>query len=86
MSHRNLLLLLASCIIAYACYLRAEQNPYARYVAAGYSVIDRWALEDVADQALFEGAMQGMIVTLRENGDEHSAFVDEQQRDDFREI
>ena len=85
MSHRNLLLLLASCIIAYACYLRAEQNPYARYVAAGYSVIDRWALEDVADQALFEGAMQGMIVTLRENGDEHSAFVDEQQRDDFRE-
>ena len=85
MSRRNLLLLLASCVIAYACYVRAEQNPYARYVAAGYSVIDRWALVDADDQGLFEGAMRGMIKSLRQSGDEHSAFVDQRQRGNFRE-
>ncbi len=85
MPHRNLLLLLATLLIAYACYVRAEQNPYARYVAAGYSVIDRWSLQQPPDQALFEGAMRGMIDVLRKSGDEHSGFVDEQQHDGFRE-
>jgi len=85
MPHRNLLLLLSTALISYACYVRAEQNPYARYVAAGFSVIDRWSLQDAPDQQLFEGAMRGMIDVLRKSGDEHSAFVNEQQRDGFRE-
>ena len=85
MSRRNMLLLLATGMISFACYVRAEQNPYARYVAAGYSVIDRWSLEDVPDQQLFEGAMQGMVTVLTRRGDEHSLFVGEQQQDTFRE-
>jgi carboxyl-terminal processing protease len=85
MPHRNLLLLLATLVISYACYVRAEQNPYARYLAAGYSTIDRWSLQEVPDQRLFEAAMQGMIQVLHQDGDEHSAFVQEQQHDDFRE-
>jgi len=85
MPHRNLLLLLATGLISYACFVRAEQNPYARYVAAGYSVIDRWSLQDTPDQQLFEGAMRGMIDVLHRSGDEHSAFVNEKQRDGFRE-
>ena len=35
MSHRNLLLLLGALVVSYACYVRAEQNPYARYVRTG---------------------------------------------------
>ena len=85
MSRRNMLLLFATGLVSYACYLRAEQNPYARYVAVGYSVIDRWSLEEVPDQQLFEGAMRGMVGVLAAQGDEHSLFVDEQQRDTFRE-
>jgi len=85
MPHRNLLLLLATTLISLACYARAEQNPYARYVAAGYSVIDRWSLQDAPDQQLFEGAMRGMIDVLHKSGDEHSDFIDEEQRDGFRE-
>lgn len=85
MSRRTLLLILATTMIAYACYVRAEQNPYARYVAVGYSVIDRWALIDTPDQELFEGAMRGMMDVLHEAGDDHSAFVDEQQHDQFQE-
>ncbi len=85
MSHRNMLLLIAMTLISYACFVRAEQNPYARYVAASYSVIDRWALQETPDQELFEGAMRGMIGVLRKHGDPHSLFIDEEQRDAFRE-
>ncbi len=77
--------MLIAIMVSYACFVRAEQNPYARYVEAGFSVIDRWSLQDMPDQELFEGAMRGMIDVLREHGDEHSRFVDEQQRDAFRE-
>lgn len=85
MSRRNLLLLLAVGLVSYACFVRAEQNPYARYVAAGYSVIDRWSLEDVPDEELFEGAMRGMVAILGKHGDEHSLFVNQEERDAFRE-
>jgi carboxyl-terminal processing protease len=85
MSHRNLLLLLATAAVSYACYIRAEQNPYARYVAAGYSVIDRWSLVETPDQQLFEGAMQGMVRALKKQGDEYSAFVSETHCEEYCE-
>lgn len=85
MSRRNLFLMFACGIIAYVCHARAEQNPYARFVSGGYSVIDRRALEEVPDQVLFEGAMRGMVAVLNEHGDEHSWFVNQQQRDAFQE-
>jgi carboxyl-terminal processing protease len=85
MSRRNLLLLLVACAASYACYVRAEQNPYARYLAAGYAIVDRWALQDAPDQALFEGAMNGMIDVLHKQGDEHSQFVSSLRSESFRE-
>jgi carboxyl-terminal processing protease len=85
MSHRNLLLLAGAVLVSYACYVRAEQNPYARYVAAGFSIIDRWALEDVPDQELFNSAMGAMVDVLHRHGDEHSEFVDAQRQSAFRE-
>jgi carboxyl-terminal processing protease len=85
MSYRNLMLLLGMSLISYACYVRAEQNPYARYVAAGFSVIDEWALEKAPDQELFNGAMHGMISVLHRHGDQHSEFVDANQQAAFTE-
>jgi carboxyl-terminal processing protease len=85
MSYRNLLLLCAAAAISYACYVRAEQNPYARYVAAGFSVIDRWALEEAPDEELFNGAMHGMVAVLHKHGDQHSEFVDAKQQAAFNE-
>lgn len=85
MSHRNLLILLATLVVSYACYVRAEQNPYARYVAAGFSIIDRWSLENAPDQELFNAAMDGMVAVLHRHGDEHSEFIDAQRQSAFRE-
>lgn len=85
MPHRNLLVLWAAVVVSYCCYVRAEQNPYARYVAAGYSFIDQLSLQEPADQQLFEGAMRGMVDVLRKSGDEHTAFVSAKQQGEFRE-
>ena len=85
MSHRNLILLFGALVVSYACYVRAEQNPYARYVAAGFSIIDRWALENAPDQELFDAAMNGMVGVLREHGDEHTDFIDAARQKAFRE-
>lgn len=85
MSLRNLLLLLTTAIVSYACYVRAEQNPYARYVGSSYSIIDHWSLVNPPDQELFDGALQGMVEVLNRRGDEHSMFVDQRGRDSFRE-
>ena len=85
MSLRNLLYFVAITLLSYVCYVRAEQNPYARYVAASYSVIDRWSLVSPPDQELFDGAMNGMIEVLNKRGDEHSMFVDQLERDNFQE-
>lgn len=84
MSRRNLLLTLVALVVSYACFVRAEQNPYARYLAAGFATIDRWALQDAPDQELFDGAMQGMVDVLRTYGDEHSEFVSAQRSEAFR--
>jgi len=85
MSYRNLMLLLGTAVVSYACYVRAEQNPYARYVAAGFAVIDRWALEEAPDQEIFNGAMHGMVSVLHRYGDQHSEFVDAKQQAAFSE-
>jgi len=83
MSHRSLLLLLVAAMVSYVCHVRAEQNPYARYVAGGFSTIDRWALEDAPDQQLFDAAMHAMIDVLHQRGDTHSEFIDSQHRGDY---
>lgn len=79
------MLLFAAAVVSYACYVRAEQNPYARHVAAGFSVIDSWSLEQAPDDELFNGAMHGMVSVLHKYGDQHSEFVDAKQQAAFSE-
>jgi carboxyl-terminal processing protease len=84
MSQRNALILLASLALCYACYLRADQNPYARYVAEGLRAIDQGSLEPVPGRELFGGAMDGMVQVLRRHGDAHSQFLPEEEADPLR--
>ena len=84
MPQRNFLILLAMIAVSYACYVRGEQNPYARFVASGLAAIDEDAMERVPDRELFNGAMQGMVDVLHRHGDEHSEFLTEDEADPLR--
>jgi carboxyl-terminal processing protease len=84
MSQRNLLILLLATAVSYACYVRGEQNPYARHVASGMSEIDAGSLERVPSRELFEGAMEGMVEVLGRHGDEHSQFFSDEEADMLR--
>jgi len=84
MSQRNLSILLLTTAVSYACYVRGEQNPYARYVGDGLAAIRQEALENVPDRALFDGAMRGMIDVLQKRGDEHSQFLPESEADPLK--
>jgi carboxyl-terminal processing protease len=81
---RNLSILLLATIVAYACYVRGEQNPYARFVADGLSAIDEGSLERVPNRELFDAAMEGMVGALRRHGDEHSQYLPEEEADPLR--
>jgi carboxyl-terminal processing protease len=78
MSRRNLYLLLAGIAITWLCYNKGEQDPYARYLRDGYQKIDALALDDVPDELLFEGAMEGMVNVLKERGDPYSELLEPQ--------
>lgn len=85
MSRRNFSTLLVAIVVALVCYARVERNPYARYVADGFRLIDSLALEQPPDDRLFAGAMDGMVGALREMGDEHSGFLVPEQAEPLRE-
>ncbi len=84
MSRRNLLLLLLAVVFSYACYLRGEQDPYARYAAEGLATIQRDSLDMVPSGQLFDGAMRGMVDVLHQHGDEHSQYFDEAEANPLR--
>ena len=84
MSRRNLLILLLSVVVSYACYLRGEQNPFARYAAQGLSTIKQGSLDPVPNRELFDGAMRGMVGVLQKHGDQHSQFLNEAEANPLR--
>ncbi|MEX0612899.1 MAG: S41 family peptidase [Pirellulales bacterium] len=84
MPQRNLSILLLATVVSYACYVRGEQNPYARYLADGLAAVEEGSLERVPNGELFSGAMEGMVGVLRRHGDEHSQFIPEEEADPLR--
>jgi carboxyl-terminal processing protease len=58
-------------VVSLACYERADRNPYGRWFAEALDTVDRYYVEPVDEQKLFEGALGGMIGRL----DEYSAFL-----------
>ena len=83
MPQRNLLVIFQVATFSYACYVRTDQNPYARYTSASYRLIDDWALDDVPAEELFAGAVGGMVNVLRRRGDEHSRYITKQNANAF---
>jgi carboxyl-terminal processing protease len=71
MPRRTLWLIFAVVIVSLACYERADRNPYGRWFAEALDTVDRYYVEPVDEQKLFEGALGGMIGRL----DEYSAFL-----------
>jgi carboxyl-terminal processing protease len=84
MSRRNLLILVVAVVVSYACYLRGDQNPFARYAGEGLSTIRQDSLEAVPSRELFDGAMRGMVDVLRQHGDQHSEYRNEAEANRLR--
>jgi carboxyl-terminal processing protease len=84
MSRRNLLILLVTVVVSYACYLRGERDPFARYAAEGLETIKQGSLEAVPDRELFDGAMRGMVGVLHKHGDQHSQYLNEAEANPLR--
>ncbi len=81
MPRRNLLVLMAMTLVALLCYQRVQKNPYARPLANAMTTIETQYLEPIPAEALFEGAMGGMIGKL----DEHSAYIPPADLQEFQE-
>ncbi len=77
--------MLVAVAIALVCAGRVERNPYARHVSEGYQLIEQYALTPPSDEALFAAAMQGMVESLRRQGDAHSDFLPQDQADPLRD-
>ncbi len=84
MPQRNLLIVLVALAASYACFVRGEQNPYARYVARSLDEIETGALERVPSQKLFNGAVTAMVDLLNKQGDQHSQFIPREEADPFQ--
>jgi carboxyl-terminal processing protease len=84
MSRRTLLILLLAVVLSYACYLRGEQNPFARYASEGLETVQKDALDAVSGRELFDGAMRGMVGVLRKHGDQHSEYQNEAEASRLR--
>ncbi len=84
MPQRNLLILLVAMAASYACYVRGEQNPYARYVARSFDEIELGALERVPSVELFNSALAAMVGVLNKHGDQHSQFMPREDADPFQ--
>ena len=74
MPQRNLAILLVALALSYACFVRSEQNPYARYVARSFEEIESASLQRVPNEALFDSALAAMVDELNKRGDPHSQF------------
>lgn len=84
MSRRNLLILLVAVVVSYACFLRGEQDPFARYASEGLDTIRQGSLDAVPSRELFDGAMRGMVGVLHKHGDEHSEYRNEAEANSLR--
>jgi carboxyl-terminal processing protease len=73
------MIVLIAAAISYVCYVRGDQNPYARFAADGLAIIGENSLAPISSQELFDAAMTGMVGVLERHGDEHSRFFDQRE-------
>jgi carboxyl-terminal processing protease len=82
MPRRTLLLLCLATMVSFACYRRAHQTVYARYFSEIMEAVDRYYVEPVDNQKLFEGAIQGMVDQL----DPFSGYIGRRDARQFQQV
>ncbi len=82
MPRRNLFTLLAVSVVSLICYRSAQNNRYGRILADAMDRVERRYLENVSQEELFEGAMEGMIDRL---DDPYSTFISPKNLQEFHE-
>ncbi len=84
MPRRNLAILIAVTIISLACALKADR--FGSVLSYAMREVRGRYLEEVDQQVLFEGAMDGMMRSLdREFDDKHSAYIRPEKLQAFEE-
>ncbi len=74
--------ILVSCVaVCYACYWKADRNPYAGYLAEAFEEIDEHYLEHVNDKQLFDAGVRAMVERL----DSYSGFISRDERARFHQ-
>jgi carboxyl-terminal processing protease len=64
MPRRNFAIIALMLVFALICYSKVRTNPYNRVLAESMYLVENKALEDVNQKQLFQGAMEGMLVSL----------------------
>lgn len=81
MPRRTLYLLVIVPLVSLLCYNHVQDSRYIPVLARAMKRIEKDALEEIAGQTLFEGAMAGMVGQL----DEYSHYIPPQNLDAFHE-
>lgn len=81
MPRRNLLILIAVTVVGLLCHQQAMKTSYSRMLANAMASIENRALDPVGKQALFEGAMEGMLGRL----DDCSEYIPPDELQKFHE-
>ncbi|HEX4142122.1 MAG TPA: S41 family peptidase [Pirellulales bacterium] len=82
MPRRTLVLLCLTAIVSLVCYRRAHQLVYARYFSEVMDNVDRYYVEPVDNQKLFEGAIKGMVDQL----DPFSGYIGRRDARQFQQV
>jgi carboxyl-terminal processing protease len=81
MPRRSLQILMLFAMFSLVCYVRADRQPYGRYLSEVFNLIDSHYVEPVNHEKLFESAVKGMVDQL----DEHTAFITRESLKELRE-
>ncbi len=82
MPRRNLFFLIAASVVSLLCYHNVQNNRYGRVLVEAMERVEQKFLGPVDPQALFEGAMDGMLDRL---DDPNTGFVDAGELQRFTE-
>ena len=71
MPKRNVLIITVTLLLSLICYSKIPHNQYVRLYQRAAAMLDARYVEEIDQQQLFQGAMNGMMATL----DEHSVYM-----------
>jgi hypothetical protein len=65
MPKRNVAIIVAALLLSLICYSKIPQNNYTRLYQRATAMLDARYVEKIDQRQLFQGAMNGMMATLR---------------------